>query len=433
MDLFSLSLGLISTVTLIWFSPYLRPLLSPFIGSQPLRGAGTSETTAAPRTVAISTSPRRLPRKSRPSPNGNVSTPGSFLQESDATPIGPFKPAIIDVLKLQRYLLQASSNRLPIDLIDDIVDFAEYWPHVSASKHNSLVARGATAYADVLAIRTPPICALATHGSDRDRLGLPEPTRLHPARKIVFTIRSHDQGWSGEESKGTYRNSYTWFDAQIDKQFRPMPGEGRLSDVPWELSSTRFLEEWPRHKHQIDERERREEQGEAEGDAEGEEGQASTQTPGLETRPEPANDPHNTPYDAPDRAQTEDETQGELLQSASSDSLPQVSRSQNPEAAQPRLFSHHYLERHRYEVQHNVQARPETTEHRVEWRWTDNTPSEGPGADALEAAGRGRSTGDGRFVRELRLGDCVSLWAKARHPAWRNHVQGAEVEVYFAL
>ncbi len=36
----------------------------------------------------------------------------------------------------------------------------------------------------------------------------------HPCRKIVFTIKSHDQGWGGgRENRGTYKGSYSWFDA----------------------------------------------------------------------------------------------------------------------------------------------------------------------------------------------------------------------------
>ncbi len=38
---------------------------------------------------------------------------------------------------------------------------------------------------------------------------------LHPVRKVVFTISSKDQGWSGENRMyhGTYEASYTWFEA----------------------------------------------------------------------------------------------------------------------------------------------------------------------------------------------------------------------------
>lgn len=39
---------------------------------------------------------------------------------------------------------------------------------------------------------------------------------LYPCRKIIFDISSHDQGWGGDhDHRGTYRGSWTWFDAYI--------------------------------------------------------------------------------------------------------------------------------------------------------------------------------------------------------------------------
>jgi hypothetical protein len=39
------------------------------------------------------------------------------------------------------------------------------------------------------------------------------PRTKHPVRKIVFTIKSHDQGWGGEHFENRdYEGSYTWFD-----------------------------------------------------------------------------------------------------------------------------------------------------------------------------------------------------------------------------
>ena len=40
----------------------------------------------------------------------------------------------------------------------------------------------------------------------------------HPCRKIVFTIKSHDQGWADDMSdRGTYQGTFTWFDAGLEK------------------------------------------------------------------------------------------------------------------------------------------------------------------------------------------------------------------------
>jgi len=49
-------------------------------------------------------------------------------------------------------------------------------------------------------------------------IGAPEKTVSHPARKIVFTLRSHDQGWGGDYADhGTYHGSYTWFDVGLER------------------------------------------------------------------------------------------------------------------------------------------------------------------------------------------------------------------------
>lgn len=46
----------------------------------------------------------------------------------------------------------------------------------------------------------------------------PTPRLIHPVRKVVFKIKSHDQGWGGDaEAKGTYRASWTWFEAGLEK------------------------------------------------------------------------------------------------------------------------------------------------------------------------------------------------------------------------
>ena len=391
MAIITLLLVGLPTIFLFWRLPFLRSLFNSFIGERAMtarRSDGSVATT--------SMHGHRL-LKRRPFPNATAQTPSLH------TTTQHFRPAVVDVLRLRKYLLLASSNRLPIHLIDEIIDHAEYWVCAFASKNSSLVARGNTNYSDVLVIRTPPICSLSTFGSEHDELGLPEPTLKHPARKIVFTIRSHDQGWSGEprDTRGTYRNSYTWFDAQIDKQFRPIPHDAPLSSVPWELSSTRFLEAWPDHKHQTDEGTQQE------GDEQ------------VHTRPNPA---AGGALEARGQNPSQQAPPGQGKHSAG-----------DTELAAPRLFSNAFLQNHKYEIQYNHQAHRETVEHKIEWRWTDDTPEEGPEADALRAAGRGVATGDGRFVRELRLGDCVSLWAKARFPAWENYVESALVEVYFAL
>jgi hypothetical protein len=61
-----------------------------------------------------------------------------------------------------------------------------------------------------------------------NELGTDAATRGATCRKIVFTIRSHDQGWGGSAAdKGTYRGSFTWFD--VGKERLVAKREGKRS------------------------------------------------------------------------------------------------------------------------------------------------------------------------------------------------------------
>jgi len=46
-----------------------------------------------------------------------------------------------------------------------------------------------------------------------------KPLNKHPCRKIVFTLKSHDQGWGGDMTTrdDKYAGSYTWFDVGLEK------------------------------------------------------------------------------------------------------------------------------------------------------------------------------------------------------------------------
>lgn len=71
--------------------------------------------------------------------------------------------------------------------------------------------------------------------------------------------------------------------------------------------------------------------------------------------------------------------------------------------------------------------------HHVEWSWDDDIDPESLEADTLVEAGRGAGTGNGEFVRNLKLGDMITVWGRARFPAWTNNIQRVEVKVYWAF
>lgn len=86
-------------------------------------------------------------------------------------------------------------------------------------------------------------------------------------------------------------------------------------------------------------------------------------------------------------------------------------------------------------IQCNVMAKREPTEHRVVWSYTDDiSPERDVEASAkLAESGRGTATGNGKFVRNLKLGDVVTVWAKARFAAWYNAVESVKIDVYYAI
>jgi hypothetical protein len=63
----------------------------------------------------------------------------------------------------------------------------------------------------------------------------------------------------------------------------------------------------------------------------------------------------------------------------------------------------------------------------------DITNPESSEATELEKIGRGKLTGNGEFVRNMRVGDVVTIWAKARFGGWYNNVDDLQIDVYWAV
>jgi hypothetical protein len=84
-------------------------------------------------------------------------------------------------------------------------------------------------------------------------------------------------------------------------------------------------------------------------------------------------------------------------------------------------------------LQSNVTAKPSVTKHKVTWRATDNVNPDSLEGDKLEENGRGRFTLNVEFVKDLRIGDSITVWAKARFAGWCNIVESVKVEVYWAV
>jgi hypothetical protein len=98
-----------------------------------------------------------------------------------------------------------------------------------------------------------------------------------------------------------------------------------------------------------------------------------------------------------------------------------------------RRFQHPLAASPEYKIQCNRTASRALANYIIEWSWLDDINPESSEAEQLELDGRGRATGTGEFVRNLKLGDVVTIWGKARFGGWVNHVKEVSIKIYWAL
>ncbi|KAI1634746.1 hypothetical protein F4809DRAFT_617030 [Biscogniauxia mediterranea] len=85
-------------------------------------------------------------------------------------------------------------------------------------------------------------------------------------------------------------------------------------------------------------------------------------------------------------------------------------------------------------IQRNKTADAEWQHHHVEWSLSDSIDPESTAGQDLESVyGRGAATANGKFVRDLKIGDMVTVWGRARFGAWKNMVKTVTVRVYWSV
>lgn len=188
----------------------------------------------------------------QPDPEPTASEQPSEDQEQQ-----PFYPTLFDVLKV-RHLLRWTTipeGGLPIEIVDIIIDEAEYWPSVETTTTSTgTIPRGKKIVVrqdeDRIVLRSEPLCLFFDTGTGTKPKILPHRT-IHPCRKIIFRISSHDQGFGGGVSadgrqfRGGFEGSYSWFDTEVvhhqEQQERPsseqqqqeqQPSPSQDTDVP---------------------------------------------------------------------------------------------------------------------------------------------------------------------------------------------------------
>jgi len=97
------------------------------------------------------------------------------------------------------------------------------------------------------------------------------------------------------------------------------------------------------------------------------------------------------------------------------------------------VFQHELLPQPDRQIQSNVTVKKAAETHRVVWKFDDDIQPESNEAKRLEKQGRGKGTGTGEFVRNLKLGDMVTVWAHARFPGWINYIDRVRIDMYWAV
>ncbi|KAH8433655.1 uncharacterized protein LDX57_011289 [Aspergillus melleus] len=152
----------------------------------------------------------RAPRRTPPEDPPSDAEPHTTEPETEE----PYYPDLYDVLKTRHILRwKIVPEGLPLEIVDLIVDAAEYWASVESKMQGQRIIRQD---GDQVLVRTSPLCYNEkTLGSPSPKL-LPHRT-IHPCRKIVFSIASHDQGWGGRrrQDRSPFEGSNTWFDFEV--------------------------------------------------------------------------------------------------------------------------------------------------------------------------------------------------------------------------
>ncbi|KAK8061292.1 hypothetical protein PG994_007658 [Apiospora phragmitis] len=324
--------------------------------------------------------------------NATYKSTASSTSDTNHTPT-EYDASPVDTMTVKR-LLMAAGN-LPLELADMIVDQAEYWPCSSVTADYSnlprkvLGIRGAGNDGNKFLLRTDPLglsrWTPPNHDSWRSTQALPHklgrelgsdrfqefveeppPVSEHPVRKVVFNIRSSDQGWGGEPNDhGSYRHSWTWFDA------------------------------------------------------------------GLERFDAEAQCDENCPSYSAEEGKGKD---GHICSCAVWPVWPAVASSEGNEgAANPPRYDHDLLPTADHKIQANKVAKQGIQQHHIVWRWNDDVDPNSSAAEELERNGRGKATGNGEFVRSMKLGDIITVWGRARFGGWENRVEKVEIKVYWAV
>jgi hypothetical protein len=121
---------------------------------------------------------------------------------------GPFVPEYKDVCKARAVLARLN---LPMELVLHILEYAEYWPSITWStsqRNNGKTVPGITGHHEASICIHVPVTKndiITNIGSTEKKIEI---------KSIEFLVKSQDQGWTSEMTRGTF-NTSSWLEVSI--------------------------------------------------------------------------------------------------------------------------------------------------------------------------------------------------------------------------
>jgi hypothetical protein len=300
---------------------------------------------------------------------------------------GAQEPNISNVKQVRALFLEHTP--LTNQIIDIIFDFASYWAQMTFTLETPVSAQHPWKE-DIMVLRTLPLglyfrrnsnCNdyqtynpnLSDDSGGEEELSWPAPRGENPFRKVEFDIESHDQGWcsSFDPRWGPYDGSFTWFDAYVE---HPMVSQtdGSLAPITEDGAISPAGLKW--------------------------------------------NDSFHT------------KSSFELQLDSGRIRLMCPDYPTNKELDPPTNKSTH--------LSRNCRADITPQRHNTTWDFLEE--------DELSVSallqiykGKGKGTagvdGPGQIIRDLKAGDTISVWARARYPGWVNYVNKVTITVSWAI
>ncbi|RYN32998.1 hypothetical protein AA0113_g2267 [Alternaria arborescens] len=124
-------------------------------------------------------------------------------------PTGPFTPTYADVCHARALL---KTLKLPTELVLSILEHAQYWPIAEFSQNGREVHANASASANSSSAAALCLEAEIFSASVVERIHLGGETVK--IKRITFDVMSRDQGWTSEDTQGTFSTS-SWLEVSI--------------------------------------------------------------------------------------------------------------------------------------------------------------------------------------------------------------------------